>query len=234
MSTTETKTEESTINTELRNYHKKTVDAFTKAGLDLPYEVRVNKMFVDKFLSMAKEDKGPILKIIKTMKRIPIIIRDNETGKAIRKDYLEINSELHAKKWTGDDLPPPPEYIEGYHYEPIIITTTGDRNPDTGDFSMKKVHQGNKQIHDIELTVQNRKKIIEEIINNATGTHIDEIKFYYQIQESNKGPAFRCANYTYDQFINASPEEMESLARKEGGPQGNIPRPNKDNKNYHG
>lgn len=236
MSTTETesKTEaESKIKTELRNYHKKTIEAFTKAGLDVSYDVRANKKFVDDFLRKVKEDKQPIQKIILTMKRIPIVIRDPKTGKAEKKDFLVVNSQLHGKDWKDNDLWIR-EFIQGYHYEPIINTIAGDRDPETGDFSIDKQHQGNKQIHDIELSDSNRKKIIENMINDATGTYRDEIKFYYQIQDSNKGAGFRCAYYSFDQFLNSSPYEMESLARKEGGPQGNAPRPNKDNKGYHG
>jgi hypothetical protein len=219
---TETNSKESKIKAELRQYHSKTLQAFNKEGLntnleshsgsDLPYDVRVQKDRVNDFLRRAKEDKQPIEKIIRTMKRIPIVERDPKTGKAERKDFLEVHSELRGIDWKDNPLRVT-DYYDGYHYEPLIITKTGDRDPDTGDFNMTKEHQGNKQVHDIELTDKNRKKIIEDIINNATGTFKDELKFYYEIPDSYKGRGFRCSIYTYDQFINSSQDELENLAR---------------------
>lgn len=135
----------------------------------------------------------------------------------MRKDFLVVRSELHGKDWKDNDLRVF-EYYDGYHYEPIINSTTGDRDPETGDFAMKKVHQGSGQIHDIELTDKNRKQIVEDFINNATGTYKDEIIFYYEIPNEPNARAFRCGIYTYDQFINSSPDEMIRLARTTPSP----------------
>ena len=68
-------------------YHKKTLDAFEKEKLEIPYDVRQQKMFVDDFLRKAKEDKQPIQKIITTMKRIPKVERDPKTGKGREKGF---------------------------------------------------------------------------------------------------------------------------------------------------
>lgn len=78
-----TKPKESKLKTELKQYHKKTLDVF--GGLELPYEVRMQKK-VDDFLRKAKEDKQPILKIIKTMVRIPVVVRDS-SGKVCEKTF---------------------------------------------------------------------------------------------------------------------------------------------------
>jgi hypothetical protein len=207
-------------------YHKKTLDTFEKEKLEIPYDVRQQKMFVDDFLRKAKEDKQPIQKIITTMKRIPKVERDPKTGKAEKKDFLEVNSLLQGIDWR--DNPLRVEHLEGYHYEPIINSKTGDRDPDTGDFTIDKQHQGNKKIHDIELNDNNRKKIIEDMINNATGTYLDEIKFYYEVPDSTKGMGFRCAIYTYEQFINSSLDELENLARTTVSPLHSA----KDKKSY--
>lgn len=221
---TENKTSESKLRTELRQYQKKTLDAFGKENLEIPYEVRSQKIFVDDFLRKVKEDKQPIQKIITHMKRRPVVVRD-KTGKAEKKDFLEVNSHLLGKDWKDNDLRA--EYNEGYHYEPIINTTTGDRDPESGDFSMEKVHQGNKKIYDIPLD-NNRKKIIEDIINNATGTYRDEIKFNYEVPDSSKGMGFRCGIYTYDQFINSSLDELENLARTTPSPFAHSAKDKKD------
>ena len=61
------------------------------------------------------------------------------------------------------------------------------RNDETGDLILDKEYQGNKQVHDIELIDKNRKQVIQDIINNANGTFIDQVKFYYQVPDSTKG-----------------------------------------------
>ena len=224
---------ESKIRTELKNYQQKTFEAFEtlepklKVKLELPHDITQQKIFLDTFLSKAKEDKTPIEKRIMTMKRLPLVVREN--GIAIRKDFLEINSQLYSKDWKGDDLWIR-EYIEGYHYEPEFSTTT-KQDPDTGDLIATKQHQGNKKLHDIELTDKNRKQIIEDIINDAHGTYRDEIKFYYEVPNSGNAMAFRCGIYTYDQFINCSLDEMERLARTTPS---HLDHSKKDMKGYHG
>jgi hypothetical protein len=50
-------------------------------------------------------------------------------------------------------------------------------------------------------------------------------------QSSKGGPSIRCDQYTYDQFINSSLDEMERLARTTPSP---IPYSKKDMKGYMG
>ena len=189
-------TDESKIRTELKNYQQETFDAFEKlepelkAKLELPHDVTQQKIFLDTFLSRVKEDKMPLQKIIMTMKRIPIVVRDESTGIATRKDFLEVNSQLHSKDWKGDHLWVR-EYLEGWHYEPEFSTTTR-QDLVTGDLIADKQHQGNKKVHDIELTDKNRKEIIDSILNDAVGTFRDEIKFYYEVPNSGNAMGFRC------------------------------------------
>ena len=123
---------ESKIKTDLRQYQKKTFEVYAKEGMNPPPEVTAKKRQVDKFLSKAKEDQGPIQKIIQTMKRIPKVVYDKD-GKAVKKDFLEVNSILYSKDWMGNNLPPVIDYMEGYHYEPVFNTTM-KRDMETGDF----------------------------------------------------------------------------------------------------
>lgn len=162
------------------------------------------------------------------MKRLPKVVY-NKDGKAVKKEYLEVNSILEGKDWKNNPLRVI-EYWEGFHYEPILYTITKGRDDDTGDLILEKEHQGNKKVHDIEMTDTNRKKIVQDIINDSNGSFIDQIKFYYEIPDSNKGGAFRSSIYTYDQFINSSPQEMENLALTTVSPIHS----NKDRKNYMG
>ena len=158
---------ESKIKTQLKAYQNKTLEAFAKQGVTLPKDLARHKMRVDDFLRRAKEDQAPIQKIIQTMKRIPKVVYDKD-GKAIKKEYLEVNSTLVSKDWKNNPLNVI-EYFEGFHWEPILFTTTRGREEETGDLILDKQYQGNKKFHDIELTDKNRKQVIQDIINNSNG-----------------------------------------------------------------
>jgi hypothetical protein len=235
----ETKTEqpkekekkESKLKQELRQWQKQTIDSYKKASLELPEFVdsKLNsKNQLNDFLRRANEQQATIQKIIQTMKRIPKLTYDKD-GKAVKKDYLEVNSTLHAKSWEGNTLAPVIDYFEGYHYEPEF-TTTYRRDMETGDMVASKTFGGDKKVYDIELTDKNRKQIVSDIINNSLGSSIEQIKFYYQVPDSLRGAGHRDGNYTYDQFINSSLEEMENIAWTRPIPAHLA----KDNKSYHG
>ena len=121
-------------------------------------------------------------------------------------------------------------HIEGIYQKPKFrVTTTLDR--ETGDYIQDKEYDGITEEYYIELTDKNRKETIEKIINNSNGTMIENIKFYYHIPQSIKGMAFRCDQYTYDQFINSSLDELETLARATPSP---LSYSIKDKKSYMG
>lgn len=232
-------TEKSKLRIELEQYQDKTIEAYRKKNQNvslesnrdsgLPDDVRSQKKRVNEFLSVVKEDKQPIQKIITYMKRIPKVVRDPKTGKAQKTEYLEVHRELRGIDWK-DEPKRVIDYFDGYHYEPITVTTKKGRNWDTGEFILENNKEGDKKVYDIELTDKNRKDVISSIINNAIGSFIDEIKFYYQVPDSPKSAAFRTNIYSYDQFINSSSEEMENLALTTVSPLHS----NKDKKSYMG
>ena len=230
---TETETnkpqKESALRAELRNYQKKTVELFTKEGVELPNDIAGQKRHVDDFVRKVKEDKGPIQKIITTMKRIPKVVRDEKTGQARKIDVLEVHSELHGYDWKNNPLSVT-DYYDGFYYMPMFRTVTKGRDDDTGDLILEKQPNGIEKIHTIELTDKNRRQIVDDFINKATGTYRDDILFYYQVPSSVKGAGHRDGSYTYDQFINSSPEEMENIAWTRPLPL----HANKDRKGYMG
>jgi hypothetical protein len=210
-------------------FNERTLEAFEKEKLDLPHGVVFEKQMHDKFRSKFKEEKGALQKIIHSMHRRPIITFDDK-GKAVKKDVLSYISDYHGFDWLGNDLWIR-EHIDGVYYKPKFrVTTTLD--PETGNHIPKKEYDGMIEEYYIELTEKNRKQIIEDIINKSNGTMIDAIKFYYHVPQSSKGGmSFRCDQYTYDQFINSSLDEMERLARTTPSP---IPYSKKDQKQYMG
>lgn len=225
MSTTETKTDPK----HEIEFNERTLEAFEKEKLDLPSGVVFEKEMHDKFRSKFKEDKGVLQIIIKSMHRRPIVTFDDK-GKAVKKDVLSYISEFHGFDWLGNDLWIR-DHIDGVYYKPKFRTTT-KLDPETGDHIPEKVFDGMTEEYYIELTEKNRKQIIGDIVDKSNGTMIDAIKFYYHVPQSSKGGmSFRCDQYTYDQFINSSLDEMERLARTTPSP---IPYSKKDQKGYMG
>jgi hypothetical protein len=211
-------------------FNERSLQAFSKEGLEYRHE-RGIKMRHDTFRAKYKPQNGPLQVIIRAMSRQPVITYDEKTGKAIKKDMLTYSYDVIGKDWLHNEMRE--SDIEGVYTKPEFRTTTR-LNPQTGDHIEKREHTGEKQVYYIELTDKNRKKTIEDIINKSTGTIIDGIKFYGKFPDTPLGRGFRCDLYTYDQFINSSLEELEKLGRKEGGPQGNAPRPSKESKPYLG
>jgi hypothetical protein len=208
-------------------FNERTLEAFEKEKVDLPHGVVAEKERYDKFRSKFKEEKGALQIIVKSMHRRPIITY-NDKGKAVKKDFLTYVSEYHGKDWLGNDLYIR-DHVDGVYYAPKFRSTT-KQDPETGDHIVNKEYDGITEEYYIELTEKNRRQIIEEIINKSNGTMTDAIKFYYHVPQSSKGGmSFRCDQYTYDQFINSSLDEMERLARSMPSP---IPYSKKDMKSY--
>jgi len=211
-------------------FNERTLEAFEKEKLlDIPHGVLAEKERNDKFKSKFKQEKGALQLIIKSMHRRPIVTFDDK-GKAVKRDVLTYISQFHGYDRLGNDLWIR-DHIDGVYYKPKFRTTT-TLDPETGDHIPKKEFDGMTEEYYIELTEKNRKQVIEEIVNKSNGTMIDSIKFYYHVPQSSKGGmSFRCDQYTYDQFINSSLDEMERLARTTPSP---IPYSKKDMKGYMG
>lgn len=209
-------------------FNERTIEEYKKENIDPPYDAIARKERNDRFKSKFKIEKGELQIIIKTMHRRSVITYDN-SGKAIRKDHLTYDVDYGGHDWLSNEL-----WIRGHlHgvYQKPKFNTTTSINPETGEHIIKKEVSGQEDIYYIELTDRTRKKIIEDIINKSNGTSIDQILFYYHVPDSGKGAGFRSNLYTYDQFINSSPEEMEMIARKTPSP---VQYLIKDKKEYHG
>jgi hypothetical protein len=207
-------------------FNERTFEAYGQEGLDPPRGILAVKARYEKFKSKFKEDKGPLQIIIKSMHRRPKIIFD-KTGKAIKKDFLTYTTEYIGHDWLGNEMRVI-DNIEGVFTKPRMKVTT-KLDPETGDHIPKKEYDGEVEEYYIELTGKNRKQVIEDIINKSNGTFIENIKFYGHFPGSIKGPPFRCNQFTYDQFINCSLDELERLARTSQTP---IPYSKKDMKSY--
>ncbi|HEY6949440.1 MAG TPA: hypothetical protein VI146_02430, partial [Nitrososphaeraceae archaeon] len=156
-------------------FNEKTWEAFEKQKLELSSAMVTQKGILEKFRSKFKEEKGPLQIIINTMNRRQIITYDDK-AMAIKKDFLTWNADYHGKDCVDNDLWIR-EHIHGVHYEPKFKTTF-TQDLETGDMIPKKEYSGAVEVYDIELSDKNRKRVIEDIINNCNGSIIDNIKFY--------------------------------------------------------
>jgi hypothetical protein len=207
------------------NFNEKSLEEFTREGLDPPHDVRFEMEMLSKFKAKAKP---PIQVIIKTMNRRQIITYD-ENGKAVKKEFLTYRADHHCKDWLGNDIWIR-THLHGQFKKPKIRTIM-EMNYETGEHIPRKELNGSIDEYYIELTDKNRKQVIEDIINNSNGTIINEILFYGHFSQSVKGAAFRCNIFTHDQFINSSFDELETLGRTTPSPSRYS---DKDKKGYHG
>jgi hypothetical protein len=124
---------------------------------------------------------------------------------------LTYTTEYIGHDWLGNEMRVI-DNIEGVFTKPRMKVTT-KLDPVTGNHIPKKEYDGEVEEYYIELTDKNRKQVIENIINKSNVSTIDNILFYWHFPGSIKAPPFRCGQFTYDQFINSSLDDLENLAR---------------------
>lgn len=228
MSTTETESKKESESKPVQfNFNEKSLEAFTKEGLEPPHDVRSEMEILSKFKAKAKA-KSPIQIIIKTMNRRSVVTYDDK-GKAVKKEFLTYRADYHGKDWLGNDL-----WIRTHlfgQFKKPKFRTTMEMNYETGEHVPKKEYDGMTEEYYIELTDKNRKQVIEDIINNSNGTILDEILFYGHFPNSSRGVAFRSNIFSYDQFINSSFDELEIIGRTTPS---QFRYSNKDKKGYMG
>lgn len=210
-------------------FNEKTIEAYEKENLDAPRGFIAEKERQDKFRAKHKEDKGKLKIIVRTMHRRPLVTHD-KNGKGIIKDFLTYTADYFGKDWLDNDINIL-SHTHGVYRKPKFRTFT-KLNPETGDHEIKKEYNGKfEELYYIELTEKNRKQVIQDIINKSNGTLLENVLYYYHVPHSVKGMGFRCSIFTYDQFVNSSPEELENLARSSPSPVQHLI---KDRKSYMG
>jgi hypothetical protein len=208
-------------------FNEQTIQEYTKEGIEPPRGELFKKEMHDKFRAKFSEEKGKLRITIRAMHRRPIQVIGKD-GRTVTKDYITYTTTFEGHDWLGNPLRVI-DNIEGVHKKPKFQVTT-KINPETGEYIQEKQQSGIETVYTIELTDKNRKKIIEDIINKSS-SHPEDILYYYHVPQTIRGNSFRCSTFTYDQFINSSPEELENLARKTPSPVQHLV---KDKKDYHG
>ena len=162
-----------------------------------------------------------IRKIIESMVRQPITIFD-KNGKAQIKDALYYNGYWYGIDKRGNDIGAP--FREGFYKRPKLIFSLSDTvnpyDPKTGERRGKWIASGSTFEHYIFLNAdkKERRKQLEEIIKNATGTHINNLeihKLHYRNPSPNNDHSYgHGGSFTWDLFCDLSIEELGELQNK--------------------
>jgi len=144
----------------------------------------------------------------------------NDKGKQQRqiKEFLTYSATLEGTDRWGNTikahLP-----LQGLAYQPDVrvrIITDPQTGRQHGEYYYDR-------LRDKFYIPWEGKKTLDNLLKK-TNTNKDNITYKCKVGSgpNSRGISFRCDQYTYEQFANSSFEELEQLARREGGPNGKI------------
>jgi hypothetical protein len=159
---------------------------------------------------------GPVEKIITSMMRQVVKQPTKERNKLVSVECLTVRGQFKGYDFAGVEIGQ--EFLEGSHKKLIMgkVYRTNQRfNPETGEDLGKIEVQKTIDEYTIEVPkdVAKRKKLIDEIIENANGTLAENIHYYFKDTER----GFRDPTFSYQDFVSKSIEELKDLSYKGGG-----------------
>jgi hypothetical protein len=172
---------------------------------------------------------GPVEKIITSLMRQVVRQPDpKERNKVVQKEYLTIRGQFKAYDFAGMEIGM--EFHEGVHKKPVmgkVYRTSKRFDSETGEDLGKIEVRRVVDEYTIELPkdVTKRKKLIDDIIENANGTYPENIHYYYK-----NAMGIRDDTFDYNQFTNLSIEDLTDFNKKGGGSKGPGYWRDKDNK----
>ncbi len=211
-------------------YDTSAYDSFAKNGLESPNAYRRPDKWEVRFLSAVDPTKGKVKVRITRMFRIRAIDYDDERQQS--KEYLYYETEWRAKNWRGNDINPVIPHVVGMHQEQKLIVQKGDFNPSTGDQKSWYVKGQPKVVYTIPFT----KKAVDQALENEhpfgpdsiNTTDKDAIIYYGKLSNILGLQNFRCADFTYEQFVIPEWKAFVGLAIQEGGPAQRIRYPDEE------
>lgn len=202
------------------SYDTSEYDSYAKMGFNPPDEFNRADRWEQRLLNAADVSKSKIKVTIKTMHRIKYV--DYSTEKELKREWLYYNCEWKAKNWLGVELKC--NHIAGKYYEQTQELQLGDFDPKTGEQKSSYVKGVPRLVYSIPFSKQAVDKILksehpfgEDSLNI---TDPDKILYYGHFDNTIDSAAFRCAGFTYDQFVTPEWKRFLELATRKGGPQG--------------
>jgi hypothetical protein len=206
------------------NQQNKTIQAWkkaaTEAGLVLEFPMDFPKQPAGQLQRLRRLDgiaKGEVKKVITAMFRQKVHSKDKD-GAPITKEYLTYNGQFETQDYRG--VPYSMSWEEGKYFKPNVIFNSNVKySPDTGQpLGNEKTLAGQTPIYDIELPKEMTaiKKFIDSIID-STGTHKENIKFYYKELNVQNISGNRDGTLSYDDFVNSSMDQLRQMSGRGGG-----------------
>ena len=146
---------------------------------------------------------------------------DYSSEKEERRECLVYNCDWLANNWLGNMLAVRGHIVGKYSELTKQLVTKMDN--DSGRINAYYVKGPTRTVHTIPFT----KKTVDQILNNpnpfgADSENItadkDSVMFYGKIDGERGLSNFRCAGYTYEQFITPEWSRFVELATRSGGP----------------
>ena len=213
---------------ETETYAGKSIQAWrdqaTKAGLVLrePSDKTDSGGYPDKIyftlrrfrrnIAITKDHK----KIITNMSRQLVTQRDDK-GKTTKKEYLTYSGYYSGTTHKGEKYDA--YFVIGKYQRPEIVHNGNmTYDPRTGDpIGNEKILGSAQTIYEIECpkTKEARKKLIDSIL--VEDNHPDNVLYYVRHLTDNNHEASRDSTFSYEEFVNLSPQELIDTSQKGAG-----------------
>ena len=141
------------------------------------------------------------------------VIEYDEEGKPVKKNYLTYMADYHCKNWNGVDYWIR-DHEHGVFENTKFTAQISPPNPETGRSTTTEVRSGSEKVYYIELTDKNRVDTINQILNSAPATIVENIQWYGHFPDSIYAMGRRDNTFSQEQFINSSYEEMLNLSNR--------------------
>jgi hypothetical protein len=199
-------------------------DSYIKEGFRPPEVHKRADKYEYRFLNAIDIDQGKIKVEVTSMVRLKAI--DYSTEKREKKEYLVFSSEWTAKNWMGKELGC--SHIEGKYWQQTKVLQYGSPDTETGRVEAYYVKGAPRLIHHIPFT----KKEVDRILTSEHPFGADSINitdpskvvFYGRFDNLLGVMSFRCADFTYEQFVEPSWQKFVELAIRPGGPANRKPK----------
>jgi hypothetical protein len=203
------------------SYDTSEYDSYAKQGFQPPDVFDRTDKWEVQFLTAMDAGKGPVKVRITRMFRCKAV--DYSSEKEERKEYLYWESEWKGKNWLGAPIGPV-THTEGKYHEQTKRIELGQVDPKTGIQKSQYVKDMPRLVHSIPFS----KKAVDSILNNEHPfgpdsiniTDKEKVIYYGKFDQTIDSASFRCAGYTYDQFVTPEWKHFLELATRKGGPAG--------------
>ena len=194
-------------------------DSFIKEGFIPPEPQYRSDKRERQFLSQVDVSKRKIKVKITRMYRLKAVDYSNENEES--KEYLYWESNWYAKNYLGAEINPVIGHIEGKYKEQTKKLVSG-MDPNTGRITADYIKDIPREVYSITFSKTEVDKLLKGEHpfgpDSVNITDLSKVVFYRKLEGILGVMNFRCADYTYEQFIVPEWKKFAELATKRGGP----------------